>query len=119
METGTRRKYDFLEPIGDGTATKISIQVKPGKSATRICAMSAEELETAPQLLVEVGAQARDGEANEEIVRFFSRLLKLPKKNVVLITGHKNRQKTLQVNSTGEALCVSTLAEKIFKEMSC
>jgi uncharacterized protein YggU (UPF0235/DUF167 family) len=54
-------------------------------------------------LVVELAAQAREGEANQELCSSLAKLLKVPKRNVTLVSGGKSRQKVVGVVGIGVA----------------
>ena len=41
-----------------------------------------------------------DNAANEELIRFLADALKIPKKNIEIISGFKQKKKTISVNNT-------------------
>lgn len=58
---------------------------------------------------MQLHALARDGEANEELVVFFSKFFGVPKRQIKLATGHKSRNKIMVI----EGLSVSDVRERI------
>ena len=49
------------------------------------------------RLKVRIAAAPEDGKANEELRSFLAKMLKVPKKEVVLESGEKSRLKTLRL----------------------
>ena len=49
------------------------------------------------RLRVRIAAAPEDGKANEELRSFLAKILKLPKKDIVLAAGEKSRLKTLRL----------------------
>jgi len=49
------------------------------------------------KLKIRIAAAPRDGKANEELRSFLAKLLGLPKRDVVLESGEKSRQKTIRL----------------------
>ncbi len=58
---------------------------------------------------VRVGAKARDGRANEELVRFLADRLQVPVASVRILAGHTSRRKTVAVAGLTEAQVVRRL----------
>ena len=56
-----------------------------------------------------VRAKPKDNEANEALVKLFSKTLKIPKSKVVLIRGHKSREKVLEIDGLDEIQLKSKL----------
>lgn len=48
-------------------------------------------------LKVKINKPAVDGKANKAIVEYFSDILDLPKKNIIIISGEKNTVKNLRI----------------------
>ncbi|MBR9693350.1 DUF167 domain-containing protein [Candidatus Woesearchaeota archaeon] len=70
---------------------RILIKVKTNSQKTEILSYSMDE----DVFLVAVKALPIDGKANEEIEKYFSKLLK---KNVTIKSGHTSKKKMLVVN---------------------
>ncbi|KOS17505.1 UPF0235 protein [Escovopsis weberi] len=70
---------------------QLQLRVKPGASKCRegISAVGDDAIELC------VAAQARDGEANQAVIRVLSEVLGLPKSRFVLSRGMKSRDKTV------------------------
>jgi len=62
-------------------------------------------------LSVAIDAPPRDGEANEAIIEFVADCLKLKRRDVVLIAGHKSKDKVLQVDGLGAEAAVQRLSQ--------
>lgn len=60
---------------------------------------------------VAIDAPVREGEANEGIVEYIAEALGIKKRDVVLVAGHKSREKVLTI----EGLSASQLLERISK----
>ncbi|MGE4317402.1 MAG: DUF167 domain-containing protein [Deferribacterales bacterium] len=71
---------------------KLSIYVQPGAKKTELQGLH----DGRPK--VRISAPPVDGAANEELVRFVSKLLKISKSSVNLISGHTSRLKTLEID---------------------
>lgn len=71
--------------------TLADILVSPRASRSRIVGLHDERVK------VQIAAPPVDGEANEEVVAFFSRALGLPRAQVVLQSGSTGKRKRLLV----------------------
>ncbi|KAJ1966388.1 hypothetical protein GGI12_000098 [Dipsacomyces acuminosporus] len=69
----------------------LSLFVKPGAQTSEVASIEQDAVH------VRVAAPPRDGEANKEVVGFISRVLKIPKSSVQLVSGHKSRNKVVQL----------------------
>ena len=49
---------------------------------------------------VQIGAPAREGEANEELIQFLAEVLNIRKRSLSLDKGSKSRQKIVSIEST-------------------
>ncbi len=68
------------------------VRVQPSASVTKLLGWNA-----AGELRVSVAAPPREGAANRELVRAFSRFLSLPKGEVAIEAGERSRTKTVSV----------------------
>ena len=72
--------------------------VRPNKNETVFSLGNAADADANETVEVDLAAAPREGEANEEIVRALARdVLKIPKTQVSLRSGHKARDKVLEV----------------------
>jgi len=85
----------FLSVSGDGSAV-IKIYVQPRASKTRVIGLYDGMLKLG------VTSPPVDGKANNEVVKYLAKCLKIPKNNLVLSTGLHSRRKTVTVTSIGE-----------------
>ena len=81
----------FFRQENDGLLIKI--KAVPNSSKNEICGI----LDNA--LKVKIKAPAVENKANEELVKFFSKLLKLPKSAIILKTGGTSKLKTLYIHT--------------------
>lgn len=49
-------------------------------------------------LQVRVGAQPKEGEANEELIRFLAERLRVPKRSIVIVRGERSSTKLVEVS---------------------
>lgn len=69
----------------------LKIKAVPNSSKNEVCGL----LDNA--LKVKIKAPAVENKANEELVKFFSKLLKIPKSSVILKSGGTSKLKTLYI----------------------
>lgn len=79
-----------LTPLEDGVC--LEIQVQPRSSRNQVVG------EQDGRLKIKLTAPPVEGEANQALVNFLSRLLGLPKKNINLLKGESSRHKLVAVN---------------------
>jgi hypothetical protein len=70
---------------------RIRASVKPGASTDEVTRLADGSL------LVRVRARAREGEANEAVVRALARHFRIPKTSIRIVSGHKSRSKLLEL----------------------
>ncbi|KAI8926287.1 hypothetical protein BC831DRAFT_457235 [Entophlyctis helioformis] len=91
----------WVQTMPDG-AVKVAAHVKPGAKASQV-------VETAGDAVgIQLAAPARDGEANQEFLRFMADTLGVRKHQLSLIAGHKSRDKVLRIESSMTASAVHT-----------
>ncbi|XP_059392354.1 UPF0235 protein C15orf40 homolog [Carassius carassius] len=78
--------------VKDGTIT-IAIHAKPGAKQNAVTDVSEEAVGVA------IAAPPTDGEANAELLRYFSKVLELKKSQVSLDKGSKSREKVIRVTA--------------------
>jgi uncharacterized protein (TIGR00251 family) len=72
---------------------KINIYVQPGAKKSGYAG------EYDGKVKLKVSAPPVEGAANEEVVRFFSKLLKVPRSSVRIVSGELSRHKTVEVDA--------------------
>ena len=81
----------FARPEGRGCV--ISIDASPGASRTMVIGVN----EWRAALQVKIAAPPRDGEANEELLRFLSEKLSVPRNDLRMLRGQRSSSKTVYV----------------------
>ncbi len=81
----------FYKELDNGIVLKI--KAVPNSSKNEICGILDDALK------VKIKAPAVENKANEELVKYFSKLLKLPKSFVVLKAGGTSKLKTLYIEN--------------------
>lgn len=69
----------------------LKIKAVPNSSKNEICGVFDNFLK------VKIKAPAVENKANEELIKYFSKLLKIPKSSVVLKSGETSKLKTLYI----------------------
>ncbi|MEZ0392371.1 MAG: DUF167 domain-containing protein [Pseudobdellovibrionaceae bacterium] len=72
---------------------QISLYVQPGASKSEIVGIHNELLK------IKIKAPPVDGKANQEVIRFFSEILGVPKGQIDLLKGEKSREKRILIRS--------------------
>lgn len=73
------------------TGIILKIKAVPNSSKNEICGLFDGALK------VKIKAPAVENKANEELVKFFSKLLKIPKTSIILKSGGSSKLKTLYI----------------------
>lgn len=81
----------FLSATQDGTLIRIHVQ--PRASRNELAGIHEGSVK------VRLTAPPVEGEANKECIKFFAKLLDLPKSAVHIVQGQKSRRKTLHVKN--------------------
>lgn len=82
---------------------RIRVQVKPGAHTDEVARLADGSLS------VRVKARAKDGEANDAVVRIVARFYKVPKSSVRLVSGRASRTKLLDVPGQSPGLPCSII----------
>ena len=69
---------------------RITVKVHPRARRTRLTQANGE-------YKLEVTAPPVDGAANDAVIEFFARGLKLPRSRVRIVTGEKSRRKVIEI----------------------
>jgi len=86
-------RWPYMKVVNDGAACLISVQAKPNSRSSTIVDISAES----ESVVVQLQAPAKEGEANAELIAFFSRIFKIAKRDITLEFGSKSRHKVVRV----------------------
>jgi uncharacterized protein len=76
--------------------TQLALRVAPNARQSAFAGWTADE-KGRPVLLVKLAAPPVDGKANEELVRFLSKELDVPKGSITLLRGAGGRQKMVEL----------------------
>lgn len=87
----------------------LNIRLTPKSSRNAVLGLM-EGADGRQMLKIAVNALPKDGEANEELIRFLSKTLKCPKNTISLISGHSAREKRLTIASADETLFAAVTA---------
>jgi uncharacterized protein len=96
----------FLTRQGDG-CPYLTIYVQPRASRTGLCGIYGDSLKLA------ITAPPVEGKANKEVVAFLAALLKIPKKDITIVSGAQSRTKRCRIGSLTEGEVRERIASKI------
>jgi uncharacterized protein (TIGR00251 family) len=69
------------------------VYVVPRSSKTEVSGLYGDYLK------IKLKSPPVDNVANEELIRFLSDKLKVPKSNIEIVSGHKQKKKTISINN--------------------
>ena len=88
--------FPFLSARGDDTLLELYVQ--PGAAKNELAGVREGRLK------VRINAPPAEGEANRGCIGFLSKTLGVPKSEIALIRGEKNRNKTLLIGRSLESI---------------
>ncbi len=77
----------------------LRVKVTPNSSKTKIVGKVFDE-KNQEHLKINLTAVPEDGKANEELVKFLSKVLKIPKSKIEILRGETSRVKTVKIFTT-------------------
>jgi len=80
---------DFLRPQGSGCV--VSIDASPGAKKTEIAGLNRWR----GSVQIKIAAEPKEGEANEELMRFLADALSVPKDSLRLLKGGRSGRKLI------------------------
>ena len=86
------RDSSAIRKSPDGSIT-LQLHVKPGAKLSRITNIDDH------QIGMQIAAPPRDGEANEEVIRYTAELLGIKHRQLQLLTGLKSRDKVVRIEA--------------------
>lgn len=72
------------------------VKVIPNSSTTKINQKFIDE-KNQEWLKINISAPPEDGKANDELIKFLAKFLKIPKSEIIIIRGETSRLKVLQI----------------------
>ena len=84
---------------------KLAVIVVPRSSRTEISGVTGERLK------IRLAAPPVDGKANEELVKFLSKLLKVPKSEITIVSGISAKRKLLDIVGVEQSAIDALFAE--------
>ena len=109
-----RQKHDrqgvcpsMIESDEANGSTLITVRVIPRSSKTEIVG------EHGGVLKIKLKAPPVDGAANDELVRFLAKLLRIPKTDIRIISGSTSRAKRISISAIDHARITAILRAKI------
>lgn len=88
------------------------VKVTPNSSKNKIGKIVLDE-KSQEYLKVNVAAVPEDGKANEEIIKFFAKTLKIPKSKIEILRGDISRIKVLKITYA----VISAVSEKSLQDL--
>ncbi|MCP4229043.1 MAG: YggU family protein [bacterium] len=76
---------------------KLAVIVVPRSSRTEITGVMGEYLK------IRLAAPPVDGKANEELVKFLSKLFRIPKSNIIIKSGTSGKRKLLDIEGVEQS----------------
>ncbi len=83
----------------------VGVKVIPSSGVNRIVGVKNGEL------IVKVKAPAERGKANKELIKYLSSIFKVPKADVIIISGEKSHHKRIQFPDNVKGIVGKFLAE--------
>lgn len=72
---------------------RIKLKVTPNSSKNQIMGWIGDSLK------IKIAAQAKDGKANKELIKFLAEEWDIAKNSIIILKGTKSRNKILEINS--------------------
>ena len=91
----------FCRPAGQERHL-LAIRVKPNAPRTRVLGVNKDRA----TLEIALHAPPRDGEANDELLRFLRETLDVPRANLTLVSGLRSREKVVEVHAPATTLAL-------------
>lgn len=88
------------------------VKVTPNSSKNKIGKIVLDE-KNQEYLKVNVAAVPEDGKANEEIIKFFAKILKIPRSKIEILRGEISRIKILKITPAA----ISSVSEKSLQDL--
>jgi hypothetical protein len=88
------------------------VKVTPNSSKNKIGKIVLDE-KNQEYLKVNVAAVPEDGKANEEIIKFFAKILKIPRSKIEILRGEISRIKVLKIKPA----VISSVSEKSLQDL--
>ncbi len=85
----------------------INIKVIPNSSKTMPCGIEPAGISLEPHLKIKISAPANENKANEELIKFLSKELKISKSQIKLVKGEKNKEKKILIQNLNENTLVN------------
>lgn len=86
----------------------IEVTARPGASRRGVIGVSAE------RLIIGVNARPEKGKANDELIEYLARELRVPRSALLIVRGETSRRKTIRI-ITHEPATVSSRLHQIVK----
>ena len=77
----------------------INVKVIPNSSKTMITGIEETGLNKNLFLKIKISSPANENKANEELIKFLSKTLKIAKTSIIIVKGDKNKEKKILLNN--------------------
>lgn len=78
----------------------INVKVVPNSSKTIVTGVEETGLNKDLYLKIKISSPANENKANEELIKFLSKTLKIAKTSVIIVKGDKNKEKKILLDKT-------------------
>lgn len=99
-------RMESVEQIDGGV--RIRVRVQPRSSHSGVSG------ERDGRLCIRLMAPPVDGEANEALIAFFAKSLRVSKRSVTIVSGDRSREKTVGISGVS----IEHIREKLFPDVS-
>ena len=89
-------KHNILSKLKDGV--KLSVKIVPNSSKNEIIGVIDNALK------IKLESPPVEGKANEQCIKFLSKLLNIPKTSISITSGEKSKNKTLLIKGNPDKL---------------
>ncbi|CAF0724808.1 unnamed protein product [Didymodactylos carnosus] len=82
--------FKYLSP----SSTSLNVYIKPGAKNNSIRQLNNDT----DELEIQISADAKQGEANEELISYLKSILNVRSNQISLVHGHKQRKKIIRID---------------------
>ena len=80
----------------------INIKVVPNSSKTTVMGLEQAGVPAETYLKIKISSPANENKANEELIKFLSKELKVPKSSIEIVKGVKNKEKKVLIKDLND-----------------
>ncbi|CAG0893767.1 unnamed protein product [Cyprideis torosa] len=112
LNATSAKECGALRMHSNGKSIILHLHCKPGAAQSRITAVAEDAINVA------IGAPPTGGEANTELIRFLSKVLGVRKTDLQLTSGHKGRDKSVQIQVSEGSSQIETFQALLQKQVT-